>query len=188
MEEGQCVILSAPSGAGKTTIAHHLLTLGLGLEFSISAASREKRETEVDGKDYHFFSVEDFKKKVKEDAFIEWEEVYPNHLYGTLRTEVHRIWSVGKVGIFDVDVKGGLKLKKIFGEQALAIFIVATMEELEQRLRGRQTDSEERIALRLEKAEEEVLKAGQFDKVIINDNLAHAKRDAEIIVREFVNL
>ena len=144
---GKCVIFSAPSGAGKTTIVHALLDANIGLEFSVSACSRDPRPNEMDGKDYHFLGIEGFKQQIDADAFVEWEEVYTNNFYGTLRSEIERIWKNGHTVIFDVDVIGGLNLKKSFGDQALAIFVQPpSYEELEQRLRFRSTETEEKIA------------------------------------------
>ena len=141
-QNGKCIIFSAPSGAGKTTIVHHLLSKNLGLEFSISACSRDPRPNEVDKKDYHFLGIDGFKDKIKEQAFVEWEEVYTNNFYGTLKSEMERIWSEGKAVIFDVDVIGGLNIKKQFGDNAYSIFVKPpSYEELEKRLRGRSTES-----------------------------------------------
>lgn len=166
---------------------HHLLASGLGLEFSISACSREHRFNEVNSKDYYFLGVEGFKQQIANGGFVEWEEVYPDQFYGTLRSEIERIWSMGRHVIFDVDVVGGLNLKKEFGERALSVFVQPpSMAALETRLRGRKTESEEKIALRLAKASRELEYAGQFDRVVINDNLAHAKRDAQLLVQEFL--
>ncbi|NVK64506.1 MAG: guanylate kinase, partial [Flavobacteriales bacterium] len=140
--KGKCIIFSAPSGAGKTTIVHALLEKDLGLEFSVSACSRDPRPNEVHGEDYYFLGVEGFKEKIDEDAFIEWEEVYTNNFYGTLRSEIERIWSQGKTVIFDVDVIGGLSLKRLFLDDAFAVFVQPpSYEELEKRLRGRSTES-----------------------------------------------
>ena len=187
MEEGKCIIFSAPSGAGKTTLVHHLLSLDLGLEFSISACSREQRFNEENGKDYYFLGVEGFKSRIESGAFVEWEEVYPDQFYGTLRSEIERIWAAGHHVIFDVDVVGGLNLKKAFGDRALAVFVQPpSVAALEARLRSRQTESDEKIALRVAKASRELEYAVKFDQVVINDNLAHAKRDAEVIVRGFL--
>ena len=142
-KKGKCVIFSAPSGAGKTTIVHYLLKQNLGLEFSVSACSRDPRSNEVDGRDYHFLGLEGFKEKIEQDAFVEWEEVYTDNFYGTLKSEIERIWSHGKTVIFDVDVIGGLNIKRIFGEQALAIFVQPpSYDELEARLRKRSTETE----------------------------------------------
>ena len=150
--KGKCVIFSAPSGAGKTTIVHHLLSQDLGLEFSVSACSRDPRKNEVDGVDYHFLGLEGFKSKISKDAFVEWEEVYTNNLYGTLKSEMERIWSEGKTVIFDVDVIGGLNLKKIFQDDAYAVFVQPpSYEELEKRLRGRSTETEDKINQRMER-------------------------------------
>ena len=188
MVKGKCIIFSAPSGAGKTTLVHHLLDQELGIEFSISACTREKRGKEIDGKDYYFLSIQDFKNKIKKEEFIEWEEVYTDHFYGTLKEEVQRIWNEGKTVIFDVDVIGGLNLKKYFGEQAIAIFVMPpSIKDLENRLRGRGTDTEERIALRLSKAKEELIKADLFDYVILNDELEKAKKAVHFIVQKFIN-
>ena len=184
---GKCIIFSAPSGAGKTTIVHHLLKQDLDLEFSISACTREKRGQEVDGKDYYFLSIDAFQQKVKDNAFIEWEEVYTDHCYGTLKEEIERIWGEGKHVIFDVDVVGGLNLKKYFGDNALAIFVMPpSMKDLEDRLRGRGTDSEDRILKRLAKAKQELITADQFDHVILNKDLDKAKQEAFNLVSDFV--
>lgn len=185
--EGKCIILCAPSGAGKTSITKYLLNQELGLEFSISACNREKRENEVDGVDYYFLSTEDFKKRIENDEFVEWEEVYKDSFYGTLKTEVNRIWNKGKNVIFDVDVEGGLSLTKHFGEKALAIFIKPpSIEVLEQRLRNRGTEDEVLIQKRMSKAEEELGYSKWFDTIIVNENLEEAKEEALNFVKSFL--
>lgn len=186
--EGKCVIFSAPSGAGKTTIVKFLLEQDLGLQFSISACSREPRANETVGKDYHFFSVEDFKKKIENQEFVEWEEVYANNFYGTLKSEIERIWSAGKVVIFDVDVIGGLNIKKIFKEKALAVFVMApSIEELERRLRYRSTETEEKIMIRIGKAKQELDKASDFDFILVNKNLEKACEEAKERIQKFLS-
>jgi guanylate kinase len=182
-------IFSAPSGAGKSTIVQHLMKQDLGLEFSISATSREPREGEKNGREYHFISPEKFRRMIKEGAFIEWEEVYPDQFYGSLYSEVELIWKRGKHAIFDIDVVGGLKLKKKFKEQACAIFIQAPSQEiLEHRLRSRGTDDEASLQKRLGKAMFEQLHAPHFDHVLINDSLEEALTKAEEIVLDFLAL
>ncbi|HLP55224.1 MAG TPA: guanylate kinase [Fluviicola sp.] len=186
-QTGKCIIFSAPSGAGKTTIVHHLLKADLGLAFSVSACSRDPRPNEIDGKDYHFLGIEGFKKAIADDEFVEWEEVYANNFYGTLRSELQRIWSAGKTVIFDVDVVGGLNIKRIFGESALAVFVQPpSFEALEERLRGRSTESEEKIGIRLAKAKQELASATQFDVILVNDELERACAEAEEIVHQFL--
>lgn len=183
------MIFSAPSGAGKTTIVHHLLQQNLGLEFSISACSRDPRGAEVDGRDYYFLGVEGFKQKIEDGAFVEWEEVYPNNFYGTLKSELERIWSNGKTVIFDVDVIGGLNLKKYIGEQALAIFVQPpSFEVLEQRLTDRSTESQEKINMRLAKAMQELSQAENFDYILLNDDLEKACAEARKVVEQFLTL
>jgi len=185
---GKLIIFSAPSGAGKTTIVHHLLGAGLELQFSISAASRGKRENEIDGKDYYFLPVDRFKEKIENNDFLEWEEVYKDHFYGTLKSEVERIWSEGHHVIFDVDVVGGLNIKKYYGDRALAIFVMPpSIDHLEERLQKRSTDSKEKIKLRLQKAEKEIASAKYFDKIIVNDDLKTAQSEAVHIVSGFLN-
>lgn len=185
--KGKCIIFSAPSGAGKTTIVQHLLTRNLGLEFSVSACSRDPRPNEIDGKDYHFLGIEGFKNEIKNDAFVEWEEVYSNNFYGTLKSEMERIWSQGKTVIFDVDVIGGLNLKKQFMEDALAIFVKPpSYEILESRLRSRSTESEDKINQRMEKATKELAFAKEFDAILVNDNLEDAFETAVKHVSEFL--
>ena len=184
---GKCIIFSAPSGAGKTTIVHHLLNANIGLAFSVSACSRNPRPNETDGKDYYFLGLEGFRKLIKEDAFIEWEEVYTDNYYGTLRSEIERIWSEGKTVIFDVDVVGGLNIKRIFGGQALAIFVQPpSYDELEKRLRLRSTESEEKINMRMAKARKELSSASEFDVILINDDLEVACSEAKRMVTEFI--
>ncbi|MDA8648278.1 guanylate kinase [bacterium] len=186
--QGKCIIFSAPSGAGKTTIVHDLLSRELGLEFSVSACSRDPRPNEVHGKDYYFLGVENFKEKIESDAFIEWEEVYTNNFYGTLKSEMERIWSQGKAVIFDVDVIGGLNLKKQFKDSALAVFVKPpSYEELEKRLRGRSTESEDKINQRMEKASKELAFSKEFDIVLVNDDLDVACDQAASFVREFLD-
>jgi len=186
--KGKCIIFSAPSGAGKTTIVHNLLGRDLGLEFSVSACSRDPRPNEVVGKDYHFLGAEKFRQKIQEDAFVEWEEVYSNNFYGTLKSEMQRIWSKGNTVIFDVDVIGGLNLKKKFKDDALAIFVKPpSYEELEKRLRGRSTESEDKINQRMEKASKELAFAPEFDIILVNDNLEDACDQAANHVREFLS-
>lgn len=176
MIKGRAIIFSAPSGAGKTTLVKHLLDQDLGLSFSISACSREKRHNETDGEDYYFLTKDLFRKKIKSDDFLEWEEVYDGNYYGTLKSEIERIWDSGHHVIFDVDVVGGQNLKKYFGENALAIYVEApSIDELERRLRTRKTETEETIAKRLGKAKEEMKYKRDFDLVIINDDLEKAK-------------
>lgn len=184
----KAIIISAPSGAGKTTIVHHLLKIFPQLEFSVSATSREKRENEKDGKDYFFIGIEEFKKKIQNSELLEWEEVYPNLFYGTLKSEIENIWKRGNVATFDVDVVGGLNLKKIFKENAFALFIMPPdFGELEKRLKQRGTETREKLAMRIAKAKTEMEKARLFDKIVINDSLPHALADAEQLVREFLS-
>lgn len=179
------IIFSAPSGAGKTSIVHRLLKIVSGLEFSISACSRPKRPKEINGKDYNFISVQEFKSKIENDEFLEWEEVYKNTYYGTLKSEVERIWKNGKNVIFDVDVKGGLNIKKFYKEKALAIFILPpSIEVLKQRLQMRSTEDEKSLNIRLEKAQYELSFADKFDKIIVNDDIDKAI----IIVAETVKI
>ncbi len=184
---GKCIIFSAPSGAGKTTIVKRLLEQKLDLEFSISAATREKRGDEVEGKDYYFLTANDFKRRIQEDHFVEWEEVYKDQFYGTLKTEIDRIWGKGKHVIFDVDVVGGLNLKKYFGKDALALFVMPpSINALEERLNGRGTESQEKINTRLAKAKSELITADQFDYVILNDELEKAVQAALFVVKKFL--
>ena len=185
--EGKCIILCAPSGAGKTSITKYLLEQDLGLEFSISACNREKRENEIDGVDYYFLNTEDFKRRIENEEFVEWEEVYKDNFYGTLKTEINRIWNRGKNVIFDVDVEGGLSLTKHFGEKALAIFIKPpSVEALEERLRSRGTEDEEKIQKRLNKAEKELGYAKWFDTIIVNEDLKTAQEEVLTIVKSFL--
>jgi len=186
--EGKLIIFSAPSGAGKTTIVHHLLKVFPDLEFSVSACSREMRKGEEYGVDYYFLSVDEFKEKIERGEFVEWEEVYKDNFYGTLRSEVERIWKKGKHVIFDVDVIGGINLKKQFGSNALSVFVMPpSIEHLENRLKSRETETPESIARRMGKAEQELKTANQFDKIILNDKLEHAFEEAERIVEDFLN-
>ena len=181
------VIFSAPSGAGKSTLVNYLLPHFPQLSFSISATSRAPRGQEEDGKDYYFLSSEDFQNRVALDELLEWEEVYAGTYYGTLRSEVERIWSEGKVVVFDIDVVGALNLKKQFGDRALALFVQApSVEVLEQRLRGRATDSEEKIQQRVAKATIEMSRAPEFDKVVVNDDLDTAKAESLAILKNFL--
>ena len=185
---GKCIIFSAPSGAGKTTLVHKLLESSDQYAFSISACSREPRENERDGSDYYFIGLENFKQKISENAFVEWEEVYKNNYYGTLKSELIRIWSMGKTVVFDVDVVGGLNLKKVFKKNALAIFInPPSMEILEDRLRGRKTESEEKILMRISKAHIEMNRAAEFDVIIENNILDQAVEQIKAVAFEFVN-
>ena len=184
---GKCVIISAPSGAGKTTIVHHLIAKDLGLAFSVSATSRERRTHEVDGKDYFFITEAEFKERIAQDAFVEREEVYPGQYYGTLRSEIERIWADGHHPIFDVDVEGGLNLKKFFGEKALAIFVAPpSMAALGERLRDRGTETEESLTRRLSKAAHELTYADRFDAVVVNDDRERACKEAVERVRSFL--
>lgn len=185
----KAIIVSAPSGAGKTTLVHKLLNeKDLGLEFSISACSRAPRAHEVDGKDYYFLSAEAFEKAIAANRFIEWEQVYERHYYGTLKKEVERIWKNGKTVIFDVDVVGGLNLKKAFGEHALAVFIMPpNAEVLEQRLRNRATETEDKILMRVRKAKSEIEKANDFDVTVVNDDLTQAFSTLKTHVINFLN-
>lgn len=188
-KEGKLIVFSAPSGSGKTTIVHYLLEQKeLNLDFSISATSRKKRGIEENGKDYYFISLKEFHKHIKNNDFVEWEEVYSNNFYGTLKEEIHRIWAEGKHVIFDIDVIGGLNVKSQFPEQTLAIFVQPpSIKEMERRLRNRKTDSEEKIKERVAKAEKEMKYAQDFDTILINDNLEEAKKEAYTIVKNFIN-
>lgn len=184
---GKVVIFSAPSGSGKTTIVRRLLEQYTQFEFSISATSRAPRGQEQDGVDYYFLTPEAFAEKVKEDAFVEWEEVYAGTSYGTLKSEVERIWSKGNVILFDVDVMGGINLKRIFGDDACSIFIMPpSVEELRRRLVGRATDTMEVIEKRVAKASFEIEKAPQFDHTVINDDLEKAVEDTRTILNNFL--
>ncbi|MEL0295154.1 MAG: guanylate kinase [Cryomorphaceae bacterium] len=184
---GKLVIFSAPSGAGKSTLVNYLLPQFPELSFSISATSRSPRGKEEHGKDYYFLSSEEFKARVAGDELLEWEEVYAGTYYGTLRSEVERIWAQGKVVVFDIDVVGALNLKRQFGDRALALFVQApSVEILEQRLRGRGTDSEEKIQQRVAKATIEMARAPEFDKVVVNDDLDAAKAEALAILKDFL--
>jgi guanylate kinase len=181
------LIFSAPSGSGKSTVVNHILSGHKGIEFSVSATSRPPRGEEKDGVEYFFYSADIFRLLVRDDKFVEFEEVYPDRFYGTLKAEVNRIWARGNVIIFDVDVKGGVNLKKYFGDQALSVFIQApSVEVLRQRLIGRGTDSAEDIEKRVAKAAEEMTYAPQFDKVLINDDLATALAEADAMVDAFL--
>ena len=184
---GKLVIFSAPSGSGKTTIVKHLLDKGFNLEFSISACNRKPRGAEVNGKDYYFLETDEFRNKIAENEFVEWEEVYEDRFYGTLRSELDRIWNKGNHVLFDVDVKGGVNIKKQFGEQALSVFIMPpSIEELRNRLHGRETDSPKEIEKRIAKAEEEISYARQFDHIILNDELEFSTIEAEELLNAFL--
>ena len=187
MNSGKLIIFSAPSGSGKTTIVHYLLEQIPNLAFSISATSRPPRGQEKHGVDYYFLSPEEFEKRIQNHEFLEWEEVYAGTRYGTLRSDVERLWAAGKHVIFDIDVVGGLNLKKQFPERTLAVYVhVPDLEELEKRLRARGTDTEEKIAMRMKKAHDELIYAPEFDLMILNDNLENAKEKALRKVKGFI--
>ena len=189
MAEGKLIIFSAPSGSGKTTLVHHLLSKPeMKLAFSVSATSREKRPNEIHGKDYYFLPADEFKSRISKDDFLEWEEVYTDQFYGTLKSEIDRIHSEGKHVMFDVDVVGGLNIKKQFGDDALAVFVKPpSIKELENRLRSRSTESDESLQKRVGKAAEEMEYANQFDVVLVNDDLETAKAEAEKLVSDFTS-
>ena len=185
--KNKVLIISAPSGAGKSTLVNHLIKSGLPLAFSVSATSRKPRAHEVNGRDYYFIRTAEFKRKIKAGEFIEWQEVYQNHYYGTLKKEIERIINEGMIPLFDVDVQGGINLKKIFGDSALAIFIMPpSVEELRARLIKRGTETPEDITMRVEKAFSEILLADSFDRVIINDDLGRASGEISTVIREFI--
>jgi guanylate kinase len=187
-KQGKLIVFSAPSGSGKTTIVRHLLGQeDLNLEFSISATSRSPRENEVDGKDYYFMDLKEFKTHIKNDDFLEWEEVYRDNFYGTLNGEIDRIWAMGKHVVFDIDVVGGLDIKRIYPEQTLAVFVEPpSIEELKIRLKKRKTESEDRIAMRVAKASIEMATAPQFDHIIVNEDLDKALDEAYHLVKDFI--
>lgn len=189
MQTGKLLVFSAPSGSGKTTIVRHLLAQPeLNLEFSISAATREPRGEEVDGKDYYFMTIEAFKKHIKAEDFIEWEEVYRDNFYGTLKSEVERIWAKGKNVIFDIDVAGGLRIKHKFPQETLAVFVKPpSVDELKRRLKERSTETDDKINMRIAKAHVELATAPQFDTIIKNYDLDIAKQEAFDLVYRFVN-
>jgi len=189
MQKGKLLVFSAPSGSGKTTIVRHLLQQDdLNLEFSISAATREPRGQEVDGKDYYFMSIADFKKHIKAEDFVEWEEVYRDNFYGTLKSEVERIWAKGKNVIFDIDVAGGLRIKSKFPQETLAVFVKPpSVDELKRRLKERSTETDDKINMRIAKAHVELATAPQFDKIIKNYDLDVAKAEAYELVKNFIN-
>jgi guanylate kinase len=185
--EGKLVIISAPSGAGKTTIVNYLLRKNQGLEFSISATTRAPRGNEKNGKEYYFITPEDFRQRIRNNEFTEWQEVYKDQYYGTLKAEIERIWADKKHVIFDVDVKGGINLKNIFGNQAISVFIMPpSVNDLEKRLLSRATDDRSKIKVRVEKAIEEMKLAGNFDHIVINDNLERAQSEVYEMVRSFL--
>ena len=188
MKKGKLIVFSAPSGSGKTTIVKHLLGKeDLNLEFSISAASREPREGEINGKDYYFISSKEFKTHIKNNDFLEWEEVYRDNFYGTLNSEIERIWAMGKNVIFDIDVAGGLRIKHKFPEETLAVFVKPpSVDELKRRLKQRSTESEEKINMRIAKASVELATAPQFDVIIKNYDLEIALEEAHQLVKDFV--
>ncbi len=187
VQQGKLVIVSAPSGAGKTTLVKHLLQSDLNLAFSISAASRAKRPGEQNGVDYYFLTVDDFIKKIEKNEFLEWEEVYEGQFYGTLRSEVERLWAAGKHVIFDVDVEGGMNIKEQYGHRALAVFIMPpSVEQLEIRLRNRHTENDESLKIRITKAIQELGYADRFDVVVVNDNLERAKAEVYEVVKRFL--
>ena len=190
MHAGKLIIFSAPSGSGKTTLVRHILkTFPNDIAFSISATSRPKRGIEVNGKDYHYLSIEDFKQKVENNEFLEWEEVYAGTHYGTLKTEVEQIWAQGKAVIFDIDVEGGLNLKSQFKDKSLAVFVMPpSIKILEERLHSRSTDNKESIARRIAKAEKELKTAELFDDFILNEVLEEACIKAEEIVGDFLKI
>jgi guanylate kinase len=189
MNKGKLIVFSAPSGSGKTTIVRHLLGKeDLNLEFSISAASRDPRGEEEHGKDYYFISLEQFKKHIKAEEFLEWEEVYRDNFYGTLKSEIERIWALGKNVIFDIDVAGGLRIKHKFPEQTLAVFVKPpSVDELKRRLKQRSTETDDKINMRIAKASVELATAPQFDTIIKNYDLDTAKEEAYQLVNDFVN-
>ena len=189
MNKGKLLVFSAPSGSGKTTIVRHLLTKeDLNLEFSISAATRDPRGEEVNGKDYYFMSIEAFKQHIKADDFVEWEEVYRDNFYGTLKSEVERIWAKGKNVIFDIDVAGGLRIKSKFPQETLAVFVKPpSVDELKRRLKERSTESDDKINMRIAKAHVELATAPQFDIIINNYDLDVANEEAYQLVKEFVS-
>ena len=181
------IVISAPSGAGKTSIVHYLLKNMPELAFSVSACSREKREDEVHGGDYFFLGVEGFKNKIAENSFLEWEQVYENQFYGTLKSEVERIWQKGKTVIFDVDVVGGLNIKKQYPTECLSIFIIPpSLEVLQERLVARGSESDESLQKRLDKAEEEIAKNQEFDSIILNDNFDIAFKETMGVISNFI--
>ncbi|MFS4484216.1 guanylate kinase [Hyunsoonleella sp. 2307UL5-6] len=188
-KQGKLIVFSAPSGSGKTTIVRHLLGVkDLDLEFSISATSRDKRGQEIDGKDYYFLTTEAFKSKIKNDEFLEWEEVYRDNFYGTLKTEVERIWALGKNVIFDIDVSGGLRIKRKYPDETLAIFVKPpSIDALKIRLKKRKTESDDKINMRVAKASAELATAPLFDTIIVNDTLKQALLEAEDTVSKFIN-
>ncbi|MBL7902565.1 MAG: guanylate kinase [Bacteroidia bacterium] len=190
MHSAKMIIFSAPSGSGKTTLVRHICkTFPEHIEFSISATSRPKRGVEINGKDYHYMSVEEFMQRVDNNEFLEWEEVYAGTHYGTLKSEVEKIWAKGKAVIFDIDVEGGLNLKNQFRESSLGVFVMPpSIKILEQRLKKRSTDSEESIARRIAKAEKELKTAELFDVFILNENLDEACKRAEEVVKEFLGI
>ncbi|MGE8340849.1 Guanylate kinase [Flavobacterium sp. ACN2] len=189
MNKGKLIVFSAPSGSGKTTIVKHLLGQeDLNLEFSISAASRPPRGEEVHGKDYYFISLEEFKKHIKAEDFLEWEEVYRDNFYGTLKSEIERIWALGKNVIFDIDVVGGLRIKHKFPEETLAVFVKPpSVDELKRRLKQRSTESEDKINMRIAKASVELATAPQFDVIIKNYDLSVALEEAHQLVKDFIS-
>ena len=188
MNQGKLIIFSAPSGSGKSSIVRHLLRLDVPIEFSISATNRAPRGTEENGVDYYFLSSEEFKSKINSKAFLEWEEVYPDRYYGTLNSDVDRIWANGKQVVFDIDVEGGLNLKKQFGERALSVFIKApSLDVLKERLMARNTEDQENLNMRLDKAQSEMAYAKCFDLVIVNDDLEVAQEQAYQKVMDFIN-
>lgn len=189
MNKGKLIVFSAPSGSGKTTIVKHLLAQPeLNLEFSVSCTTRALRGEEIDGKDYYFISIQQFKKHIKAEDFIEWEEVYRDNFYGTLKSEIERIWAKGKHVIFDIDVAGGLRIKKKFPEETLAVFVKPpSVDELKRRLKERSTESDDKINMRIAKAHVELATAPQFDVIIKNHDLDTAKKDAYELVKGFIN-